>query len=87
MSYVASEEGVGILIKSSMTLDKFIHDLTTAYSGWIVTLGPYPEYEPDRVLITVGYLNGPLVFSAEGINPDDAFGNLQDGKKYMIGRE
>ena len=81
MSQVTSEATIDMLIKNSVILDTFIRELTTVCVGWIVTLGPYPEREPDRVVITVGYLSGPLVFSAEGVNPDDAFGNLQDDSK------
>jgi len=64
-------------IEMSANLAEFITTLTMYCAGYIITLGPYPEIEPDRVLLTVGYLNGPIIWGSEGNSPESAFDTLK----------
>ena len=72
-----SESKIAGLITNTTALGEFLNNLTMTCVGWIATLGPYPEQQPDRVLLTVGYLSGPMVFGAEGSSPADAYKNMQ----------
>jgi len=69
-------------IEMSDNLGEFVNVLTMYCIGYIITLGPYPEIEPDRVLLTVGYLNGPIIWGGEGNSPESAFDTL---KQFLDG--
>lgn len=64
-------------VEMSDNLGEFVNVLTMNCVGHIIALGPYPEVEPDRVLLTVGYLSGPMIWGSEGTSPENAFSNLK----------
>jgi len=74
---VTDIEEIKTHVEMSDNLGEFVNVLTMNCEGHIITLGPYPEIEPDRVLITVGYLSGPMVWGSEGTSPENAFANLK----------